>query len=699
MKKTALCFAALAFLSLLAFAQEDGYSGDSFARLTYVKGNVVVQRAGGLGSEEGVVNLALVEGDQLETGDGRVELSFGRKNFLRLDGGTLVELSNMPREGDNRVRLHLFKGTVYLRLNFLEEEKTFELHTPDASFYALEDGLYRIGMRGGTETELSVIEGSMEAAGEGGSLLIGSRERLIAANGQLGSQSSLSYGRDDFDLWNADRDALYSQYVSKRYLSSELEDYEYELAENGRWVYEQPYGYVWIPRIYINDWRPYYYGRWLWYPTCGWSWVSYEPWGWCTYHYGRWHWRLGLGWYWIPHHTWGPAWVHWYWGHDYCGWAPLSWYNYPVVVVNNYFYDRYHGGRYPGGSRALTVVHRDQLQNRHISSVALSRTEASRLGDLTLQARQPDVRPALRSPGLQKAVPSGSLTTDRQIRPSSLSRSQGVSTTDRSARISGSAAERSARSVSGERPSTSGSRVSSGSLKKSGSVGSERAASSSRNKASITPRTKSESSGSVASSPRRIRTDSSTRSRSLSSPSPPAIRSYSSSPRISSVERPSSTSRNSSARIYSPDARISRYGTNSSLSSSRSSGQAPSYGESRLRGQAPNVSSRGFPSSLPSRSYSSSTTSRSSTPRLRSFSGSSSRSIFSAPKSSSSTRSFGSSSPSVSRSSPRISSSSRSAPSRSSARVSSSSRSAPSRSSSSSSSSRGSSSGSVRKKN
>ncbi len=684
MKKTALCFTALAFLSLLAFAQEEGYYSDSFARLTYVKGHVVVQRAGELGSEEGVVNLALVEGDQLETGDGRAELSFGRKNFLRLDGGTLVELSNMPREGDNRVRLHLFKGTVYLRLGFLEEEKSFELHTTDASYYALEEGLYRIDMREGTETELSVIEGSMEAAGESGSLLIGGRERLIAANGQLGSQSNLSYGRDDFDQWNADRDALHSQYVSKRYLSSELEDYEYELAENGRWVYEQPYGNVWVPRTYTDDWRPYYYGRWVWYPLCGWSWVSNEPWGWCTYHYGRWHWRLGLGWYWIPHYTWGPAWVHWYWGNDYCGWAPLSWYNYPVVVHNNYFYDRYHGARYPGGSHALTVVHRNQLQNRHISSVALSRTDASRLGNLTMQARQPNVRPALRSSGLQKAVPSGSQTMKPQIRPSSLSRSQGTRAAEASPRISGSSAGRNARTVSGERPSVSGSRVSSGSLSKSRSVSQGKAAPSSGSKASVTPRSRSSSSGSVPSSTRQIRTGSSTRKSPVSSSSPPAIRSYSSSPRISSIERPSSSARKYSPKTYSPDARISRYGSTSPSNSSRSSGRVQSYGESRPRQLAPNSSSRSSSSSLPSRSSSRSTPSRSSTPRLRSYSGNSSRSIFSAPKSSSSSRSVGPSSRSVSRSSPRVSSGSRSAPSRS---------------SSSSSSSRSRSSGSVRKKN
>ncbi|MBN2409173.1 MAG: hypothetical protein JXE07_05500 [Candidatus Aminicenantes bacterium] len=687
MKKTAMCFAGLAFLSVLAFAQDGDY-GDSFARLTFVKGHVVVQRAGDLGTEEGIVNLALVEGDQLETGDGRAELSFGRKNFLRLDRAALVELSNMPREGDDRVRIHLLKGTVYLRLHFLQEEKTFELHTPDASFYALEEGLYRFDMKESGETELSVIEGSMEAAGEGGSLLVGSRERLIAAGGNLGTQRSLTYGRDDFDHWNADRDALHSRYVSKRYLSSDLEDYEYELADNGRWVYERPYGHVWVPHISINDWRPYYHGRWLWYANCGWTWISYEPWGWCTHHYGRWHWRLGLGWYWIPHRTWGPAWVHWYWGHDYCGWAPLSWYNRPVVLVNNYFYDRYHGARYPGGSHALTVIHRNQLQNRHISSVALSRTEASRLGDLTMQARQPDVRPTLRSSGLQRAVPSGSSTMKPQIRPSTLRPGQGSSLASPSSRISRSSAAQDARTVSRERPSASGSRISSGSLSRSRTTTREPSNPSSGNKAAITPRSRSESSaGSISGAPRRIRTDSSARKSPVSSSAPPTVRSYSSSPRVSSGRLPSSSVPRNSPRTYSPDARISRFGSDSPSRSSRSSGQIRSSGESRLRGLSSSPGGRSASSYSPSRSISRTAPSRSeSYPRLRSISGSSSRSVFSAPKSFSPSRSVRSGSPSSSRSSARISSGSRSAPSRPS-------------SPSSSSRSRSGSSGSVKRKN
>ena len=283
MKKAAFILMALAFfLPSAVFAQEGDYYAYSYARLSFVQGDVIVERAGNLGTEQGIVNLALVEGDKLRTRNGRAEVYFGKKNYPRLDSNTDVEFANLPRQGDDRIRLHLLSGSIYVRVGYLEEEKNLEVHTPDASFYVLEPGLFRLDLRGNGQSELAVLEGSVEAAGEGGSELVSSRTRLLANNGRLGSQLTLSYVRDDFDSWNEDRDSLANQYVSKRYLSSELEDYENELASNGDWVYERPYGYVWIPTVSYPDWRPYYDGRWVWYPSCGWNWVSYEPCGGCT---------------------------------------------------------------------------------------------------------------------------------------------------------------------------------------------------------------------------------------------------------------------------------------------------------------------------------------------------------------------------------------------------------------------------------
>lgn len=397
MKKFAV-FLALAFLVSLAFSSpREGYYGNSYARLSYVKGDVFVQRSQDLGYEEGTVNLPLVQGDKLGTQEGQAEVHFGKRNYLRLNRFAQVDLVDLPQQGNDQIKIHVLAGEVFLRINLLELEKGFEVHTPDASFYIVEEGLYRFDVRENKETELSVYEGSAEGAGEEGSVLIERRERLIAANGYF--QSDPFYFQagyeDSFASWNRSRDALLNRVVARRYLPSELYEYETELAYNGRWVYERPYGYVWVPHVIHYDWRPYFYGRWIWYPIIGWTWVSYDPWGWCVHHYGRWHWRLGLGWYWIPTRYWSPAWVHWYRGYDYYAWCPLSYYGHPVVIINNRFYGRYYDRYYPHHSRALTVVHKRQLQARRVSEVALSRKKIAQLGKINLSSKQPSVKSAL----------------------------------------------------------------------------------------------------------------------------------------------------------------------------------------------------------------------------------------------------------------------------------------------------------------
>jgi len=398
--------AFLVLAPLFAAAQTDDYSDYSFARLSYVKGEVSVQRASDLGTERAEVNLPLVVGDKLLTMDGQAEVQFGRRNYLRIDSFAQVEFAVLPSEADGRIKVHLLDGRAYLRVSSLEKEKGIEVHSPDASFYILEEGLYRFEVKADNETEIFVRQGSAEAAGEKGSVLVKAMEKLAVARGQFLSDPESFYARSDgFDQWNESRDDLLARRSSSAYLPSGISEYEEELGDNGRWVYEQPYGNVWVPYVNHVDWRPYYFGRWSWYPIFGWTWISSEPWGWCTSHYGRWHWRTNLGWYWIPRTHWGPAWVHWYSDHDYVGWCPLSYYDRPGVIIDNHFYDRYRDPYYPINSRALTMVHRDQLQSPAISRHALAASQFNALGRINLRAEQPAIRPvigssALRSPGL-----------------------------------------------------------------------------------------------------------------------------------------------------------------------------------------------------------------------------------------------------------------------------------------------------------
>jgi hypothetical protein len=422
MKKLFTVFiAAMVCLPLFALAQEEqGYYSRSYARVNSVSGDVYIQRPGNLGFEAASINLAISEGDKLGTREGRVEIQFGGGNYLRADRSTQVEFAKLPHQQGDPYKLHLLSGSIFLRVGSMDTDKAFEIHSPDASFYVLEAGLYRLNLIGDKQTELQVISGSCEAAGEGGSVVVKSQEHVIASNGQLRSNPQPFVSNlDEFARWNESRDSLLAQNnaPSQSYLPSELDEYASELDENGTWNYEPTYGFVWIPRITYEDWRPYYYGHWVWYPIIGWTWVSDEPWGWCTYHYGRWGWRYDWGWYWIPMSYWGPAWVSWWWDYDYIGWCPMNYYNRPCFLRgHNFYYDHWGRDFYCHENRALTVIHKNQLQSPHADRFALNQNSLSHIGQISMTNGSPHITPTVDRTG-QLSREAQSLFSSRNGRP------------------------------------------------------------------------------------------------------------------------------------------------------------------------------------------------------------------------------------------------------------------------------------------
>lgn len=399
----------LFFFSLnLPSKAQDSYSPYSFARISYLQGEARIERGSDLGVEAAEVNFVLSNGDKILTDNGLVEISFGRNNILRLDRYSALELARLPEGQNGDYSLYLHQGRAYLRINYLEQEKWFSVHTGDASFYVLENGLYRFEADGEDGTVALTLEGSLEAAGQEHSLVLQGGESLLAYEGEIEPGASyLAFQQDEFTSWNQERERLLEMASASGsgYLPAEIREYEPELSSSGRWVYERPYGYVWIPSVTLIDWRPYLLGHWTWYPRIGWTWVSAEPWGWAVYHYGRWHWRLGLGWYWIPTVHWGPAWVHWYYDANYVAWCPLSYYNQPLVVINNHVYERYNDAYYPVNSRALVIVKRNQLQSPHSVRAAVRPADLRGVEKIQLQEKQPAWRPV----------------TGSRLRPSSLS--------------------------------------------------------------------------------------------------------------------------------------------------------------------------------------------------------------------------------------------------------------------------------------
>jgi hypothetical protein len=114
-------------------------------------------------------------------------------------------------------------------------------------------------------------------------------------------------------------------------------DFYEPLSPYGRWAVVGSYGRCWIPGQVARDWRPYCNGYWQ-RTDSGWYWVSDEPWAWATYHYGRWDLSAQFGWYWVPQTQGAPAWVSWYSGGGYIGWAPLYPSNVRVISPQAYVF-------------------------------------------------------------------------------------------------------------------------------------------------------------------------------------------------------------------------------------------------------------------------------------------------------------------------------------------------------------------------
>ncbi len=371
-KKLLVILALLVGVSLLQ-ATEYKY----FARISYLEGNVMIERADQPGLEDATLNAPIGEGDRVVVADGRAEIYLGHMTYIRLNNDTKVDLVLLPYEGSrSRIIVRLIYGDLFVRIG--KRNVDFSLEFAGGEFNPIREGLYRIFIERGYK-EFFVEEGFAELALGNESLDLGVNE-LVRVEGYriFGPERVYSYKRDDFALWNERRDEkIWTRSYSVRYLPPELSDYAWELDYYGTWRYVPPYGWVWVPRVPFYGWRPYYYGYWVWLPG-GYFWVGYEPWGWVVYRYGRWGWSARIGWFWIPFPTWGYAWVSWTWWDDYIGWCPLDFYGRPLIIINNVIYNYY--DYIPINSYTLTVIHKSQLTARNIRRVALRRDQLAGIG-------------------------------------------------------------------------------------------------------------------------------------------------------------------------------------------------------------------------------------------------------------------------------------------------------------------------------
>ncbi|HVP41976.1 MAG TPA: FecR family protein [Terriglobales bacterium] len=280
-------------------------------RLSYLDGDVQIDRGNGSGLERAVLNMPVVQGTQLSTaGDGSAEVEFEDGATLRLVPDTAVEFRTLSlRSSGERVSsIELARGTAYLEATRKKDD--FSITAGGQEITLAHDAHVRI-QRSGAHITLAVFKGEVDVQNPTGSVRV-KKDETLNLNLNDPSQYELDKGIEtgSYDAWNQQRDDYRKTYAARhhdRYNSN----YSYgwsDLNYFGSFNQYGSYGSLWRPWGIGPGWDPFADGAWVFYPGYGYMWVSAYPWGWMPYRYGTWIFVPGYGWAWRP----GTVWTTWY---------------------------------------------------------------------------------------------------------------------------------------------------------------------------------------------------------------------------------------------------------------------------------------------------------------------------------------------------------------------------------------------------
>ena len=293
-------------------ADQNPQTQPAVGHISFINGNVSIQRGDSGDWIAATVNTPLEAGDRISTGDGsRAEVQLDYANIVRLDQNSSIKITGLTK---SQIQVQVSEGLVSYAV-LPNTQADAEIDTPNSAIHPLRQGEYRIEIANDSQTLVTVRDGQAEVAEPQGSTRIESGQLItIQGTDNPQYQTTTAAAPDDFDHWAADRDhsilsAQSWQHTDRYYTGSQ------DLDTYGHWENVPDYGQVWVPNQ-DSGWAPYRDGTWQWEPYYGWTWVSYEPWGWAPYHYGRWF-VYGGNWAWWP----GPIGVYGGWGY-YPVWSP-----------------------------------------------------------------------------------------------------------------------------------------------------------------------------------------------------------------------------------------------------------------------------------------------------------------------------------------------------------------------------------------
>ena len=298
--------AILAIVFVLASIGAQAESHVRIIRLSYIDGNVEMDRATGQGMEKAILNTPVTEGVRLATGnDGLAEVEFENNSTIRLGENSEIQFTKLliDDRGAKVNEVALLKGTAYVDTKGSKEDM-YRATVGNSVFVVHRDTQLRLDENDGN-AKASVLKGEVELQTPQSEVRVGKKETLtVDPNSASGYEIAKGVDAQPLDRWNYERSAYQQSYsYNNPGVSSGLNGYGYaDLNYYGGWSNLPGVGYGWQPYGVSNwgGWNPYLAGAWAFYPGFGYTWASAYPWGWLPYHYGSWTYLGGSGWFWLP---------------------------------------------------------------------------------------------------------------------------------------------------------------------------------------------------------------------------------------------------------------------------------------------------------------------------------------------------------------------------------------------------------------
>src|ERR1035441_3276833 len=208
-----LRISAAGFMALLmAMAgRAQVYSQARIVRLSFVEGDVTVQRPDVQGWAEAPVNTPLQEGFKISTGESSfAEVQFEEGGAIRLGEMGLIDFKQlgMAPNGSRINRLELREGYSTFHLLSSSLEESLQVETPYGTLSCQGEAKFRVDLDEGVQ-RVEVFSGAVQVESNLGGITVEQDSVLLIQPG-ASQPTVVSQGitEDDWDQWVENRDAL-----------------------------------------------------------------------------------------------------------------------------------------------------------------------------------------------------------------------------------------------------------------------------------------------------------------------------------------------------------------------------------------------------------------------------------------------------------------------------------------------------------